>query len=225
MGGNLIYEYWRPVVGHPDYLVSDCGRVWVYPRFDVRGRRLHAQVMTLSRAPSGHFTVSIDSKSQFIHRLVLSAFVRPPEDGEVCRHMDGKPWNNLVGNLQWGTPKDNALDRIRHGTSGRLDACGRGHKFVEGSYYVQPNGVRSCKACTKGRASTPEAKERRTALRRARGEKDAQAAREAMVPVYAEAWDLHQQGWTHRDISRKVPLHDSTISRFVTKMKAAHEVH
>lgn len=36
-----------------------------------------------------------------------------------CRHLDGNPENNHVGNLQWGTHLDNAQDMIRHGKTYR----------------------------------------------------------------------------------------------------------
>ena len=50
-----------------------------------------------------------------VHHLVLAAFVGPKMPGMVCRHLDGNPANNHVGNLCWGTPKENAADRVRHG--------------------------------------------------------------------------------------------------------------
>ncbi len=33
-----------------------------------------------------------------------------------CRHLDGDRSNNAPSNLRWGTRRENALDRKRHGT-------------------------------------------------------------------------------------------------------------
>jgi len=53
---------------------------------------------------------------ELVHRLVLEAFVGPCPDGMECRHLDSDPLNNHVGNLRWGTPKENADDRTSNGT-------------------------------------------------------------------------------------------------------------
>lgn len=51
------------------------------------------------------------------HRLVLMAFRGPcPEGMEACHSPDNDRTHNCVENLRWGTPTDNNLDRIRHGT-------------------------------------------------------------------------------------------------------------
>lgn len=51
-----------------------------------------------------------------VHSLVAETFLgkKPSIDHEVC-HNDGNPDNNLLENLRWGTAKENAQDRIRHG--------------------------------------------------------------------------------------------------------------
>lgn len=55
-------------------------------------------------------------KNYLVHRLILEAFVGPCPEGMECRHLDGDPSNNRLENLRWGTPKENAADRVRHGT-------------------------------------------------------------------------------------------------------------
>jgi hypothetical protein len=54
-----------------------------------------------------------------VHRLVLEAFVGPNPEGMVCRHLDGNPRNNHVGNLAWGTHVENGADQYTHGTRAR----------------------------------------------------------------------------------------------------------
>lgn len=52
---------------------------------------------------------------EFVHRLVLSVFVREPSDQEQACHRDGNPSNNALPNLRWGTQSENWDDRRRHG--------------------------------------------------------------------------------------------------------------
>jgi hypothetical protein len=51
-----------------------------------------------------------------VHAMVADAHHGPkPFDGAVARHLDGNPSNNEPANIVWGTHKENAEDRIRHG--------------------------------------------------------------------------------------------------------------
>lgn len=71
-------------------------------------------------AAGGHHTVLLrvpgGLKRVMVHRAVLAAWVGPCPPGHQCRHLDGNPDNNSVANLCWGTAKENAEDRTRHGT-------------------------------------------------------------------------------------------------------------
>jgi hypothetical protein len=51
-----------------------------------------------------------------VHTLVLITFVGPCPNGMECRHLDGNPANNVIGNLEWATPSVNAKDKWLHGT-------------------------------------------------------------------------------------------------------------
>ncbi|HYH69326.1 MAG TPA: HNH endonuclease [Urbifossiella sp.] len=63
--------------------------------------------------------MTVGGVTHSVHRLVLFAWVGPPGVGEECRHLDGNRSNNTVGNLAWGTPKENAADRTAMGRSCR----------------------------------------------------------------------------------------------------------
>jgi hypothetical protein len=64
----------------------------------------------------GYLRVNIARENKRVHRLVLEAFRGPcPEGMEAC-HKNGKPWDNRLENLRWGTPKSNANDKKTHGT-------------------------------------------------------------------------------------------------------------
>jgi len=56
-------------------------------------------------------------RRRYMHRLVLEAFVGPAPDGHEARHLNGDRLDNRLVNLKWGTPHENAADKLRHGTT------------------------------------------------------------------------------------------------------------
>lgn len=46
-------------------------------------------------------------KSQYVHRLVAAAFIRPPQEGETVNHLNMDKADNRVQNLQWCSLADN----------------------------------------------------------------------------------------------------------------------
>jgi len=72
---------------------------------------------------NGYFTCTVVYNGKMrgmpVHRLVLEAYIgMRPDSMECCRHLDGNRHNNKPENLTWGTLRENAMDRIRHGTNG-----------------------------------------------------------------------------------------------------------
>lgn len=144
-------EEWRPVPGFPDYMVSDHGRVmsywhrWKAPRL-LRG---HPD----SRPGGGYQQVYLTSpnggKHRTVHSLVAEAFHGPRPAGMQVRHLDGNKRNNAASNLRYGTPAENALDAVEHGThpNGSKVECIRGHAFDEANTYFTPAGTRGCRKC------------------------------------------------------------------------------
>lgn len=104
---------WRAVPTHHGYSVSNKG--------DIRGPRGLLKPM---RTDQGHLYVLTPlprrPRKLFVHRAVLLAFVGPQPPSEECRHLDGNPENNAVGNLAWGTRLENMRDKAVHGT----ERCG-----------------------------------------------------------------------------------------------------
>lgn len=104
----------RFVPGYPKYMVGSDGSVW-----SLKGKE--PRRLKESASSKGYRTVGLRRDRQShtfkVHRLVLLAFVGPCPEGQQTRHLDGDPANNAIGNLAYGTAKDNAADRIRHGTS------------------------------------------------------------------------------------------------------------
>ena len=118
-------EEWRPVhyLGFEDrYEVSNFGRVrgWRHGK----GRLKTPRLMKPYREPTGHLYVSLINQEhnrtrplrRGVHQIVLGAFVGPQPPGLDSRHLDGDPGNNTVGNLAYGTRRENVRDAMSHGT-------------------------------------------------------------------------------------------------------------
>src|SRR5690348_870301 len=113
---NIDSERWLPIPGFGGYEVSDFGRVrsWRPCRGEPlpRVRRLHTAkaggYATLGMQHDGHET------TEYVHHLVLLAFVGPRPQGQEIRHLDGDPGNNRLSNLAYGSTSENAYDRVAH---------------------------------------------------------------------------------------------------------------
>lgn len=110
-----MQEVWKTIPGYEGlYEVSDQGRV-----------RNSTRMLALTRLKSGHLSVRLNRNFYYVHRIVLSVFVCPPEEyaSDVrveARHLDGNPANNTLKNLAWGTVKENRADRRRLGEKAKL---------------------------------------------------------------------------------------------------------
>ena len=103
------------------YEVSDRGRIrsWAKPgRFG--GRKASPHCIADFRAGDGYRAVGLFDRGrklrEYVHRLVLLAFVGPCPEGMECRHKNRKRDDNRLDNLEWGTPDDQVEDKIRHGS-------------------------------------------------------------------------------------------------------------
>lgn len=119
-------EIWKAVVGFEGrYEISDRGRVRSLDRvvsFSYRGKIVHqkrsGQILKSFAQKSGHLHLKLgqDSGQQYVHILVLKAFVGPRPAGLVGCHNDGKTDNNTPRNLRWDTQLSNIADQEKHGT-------------------------------------------------------------------------------------------------------------
>jgi hypothetical protein len=103
-------------IQHPiyeDYYFSSNGEVM--SRKNGKFRMLKGTVC----GQSGYKAICVEGKKKiYIHRTVCELFNGPQPDGYQCRHLDGNNTNNKASNLKWGTPSENARDKILHGTYG-----------------------------------------------------------------------------------------------------------
>ena len=112
-------EIWKPVVGYEGiYTVSSFGRVK-----RVRGTQA-GRMRKLRQHPSGHMDVNLCKegiqKNHKVHHLVLAAFVGPRPKDKETRHLDGRPDNNRLANLKYGTRSENQVDLVYHGGHSRM---------------------------------------------------------------------------------------------------------
>ena len=123
-------ENWKDIPGYEGrYQVSDQGRVrsldaLILCSGPVKGAYYSFKKgRTLRPGPSnfGHLSVVLGrNNTQFVHKLVLLAFVGPAPHKNECRHLNSVPTDNRLENLRWGTRSENNNDAVKHGTRGKL---------------------------------------------------------------------------------------------------------
>ena len=118
---------WKPIPGYEGlYEVSDSGQVRSMDRVDRLGRKRRGRILRGGDS-KGYRNVMLSKDGTVfavtVHRLVACAFLAG--EGAQIRHLDGDCTNNRAGNLAWGTPKENAADKERHGRTARGERIGR----------------------------------------------------------------------------------------------------
>jgi hypothetical protein len=112
-------QEWKQTPGFAGYRVSNDGRVRSLERGELRARPdRYGYLRVRLVGPGGRV-------HQYVHRLVLAAFIGPRPDGTGSRHLNGDPTDNRASNLAWGTQLQNMRDRDRHGTVARGSRNGR----------------------------------------------------------------------------------------------------
>jgi hypothetical protein len=164
-------ERWRPIPGWAGYYeVSDHGRVRSVDRvITYRGAtvpvRYKGRIRSLKRDYKGYLGVRLcagpDRSYQFVHKLVLFAFVGPCPPGFQCCHNNGIPDDNRLENLRWDSPSENMRDVIRHGRDPQRNRtnCPRGHQLMHPNLVacIAADGRRECLACSRTRAARQRA--------------------------------------------------------------------
>jgi len=106
------------------YEVTRDGRVYSIANWRGINRRELTQDLNSHGYPLVRMHIEGKRVRKLVHRLVAEKFLpsRPTARHQI-RHLDGNKTNNAAENLAWGTAKENAADRERHGHTSR----GAGH--------------------------------------------------------------------------------------------------
>ena len=108
---NTNREYWITVRNHPDYEVSNLGRV----RHKIT-RKILSQSFNYR---GGYLRVFMDGKKHYVHRVVLSSFSDVSGENLEVNHIDGDKENNCLWNLEWCTRQENMSHAVKTGLTNR----------------------------------------------------------------------------------------------------------
>lgn len=121
-----------------------------------------------------HLTIRGQRRNFLVHKLVAMLYQgpRPPGKNQIC-HIDGNKLNNAAKNLRYGSAKDNADDRQRHGRTAAGEKngmyrthCIKGHSLDVHGRKRKTGGGRECLLCAQGHRLKYEKKIAREALAR-----------------------------------------------------------
>lgn len=142
--GSLLVGVWDWIEGYEGkYSVDVQGNVYSHSRGRVRKLR---PFDSRKRGPKVHDYQVVDlsvggkSRKHYVHRLVASTFIPNPEGKPCVNHIDGKPDNNSISNLEWATYSENALHMFRTGLQKKVYGRFNGNQWT-GSLRLSQVGV------------------------------------------------------------------------------------
>ena len=104
-----MVEKWVNIENHPNYFISNFGRVFSKKSNKVMKNRVVSK--------NGYQQITLDNSQLLVHRLVAQAFIPNPNNLPCVNHKDENPGNNDFRNLEWCTYKYNSnygTNPIRH---------------------------------------------------------------------------------------------------------------
>ncbi|PTK22497.1 NUMOD4 domain-containing protein [Staphylococcus hominis] len=117
-------EEWKDVEGFPNYMISNCGRLYSKTHVTVfedgRRRKFEGQFIKIYKSKNGYSIARLShkgvKKTKYIHRLVANHFIEKNSGKNEINHKDGNKSNNKIENLEWCTSKENKV----HGWQNKL---------------------------------------------------------------------------------------------------------
>ena len=118
-------EIWKDIPNYEGlYQASNLGRVKSLERLDAIGRKVNEKILKSARDRYGYYRIQLwkqsIGKAYQVHRLVWSAFNGPIPEGMQVNHIDEKPSNNSLSNLNLMTPKENCNWGTRNERAGKV---------------------------------------------------------------------------------------------------------
>lgn len=157
-------EVWGQLPGHENvYDISTQARARSLDRKIVRSdgivQNRRGRMMRVSSHEAGYPVVNLwsggSARVRYMHELVLLTFVGPRPPGMLIRHLNGDPRDSRLENLAYGTPSENQLDQVLHGTHylASKSHCPLEHALVPPNLIESRLPYRICLACNRGRAT------------------------------------------------------------------------
>ena len=114
---EMTNEQWKTIAGYPCYLISDQGRV-----MSLKNPK-NPKILRQGTNQGGYKSVTLTSGDSYgegkkktfrVNRLVALAFIKNehPDKRRDVGHWDSNPANNVVSNLYWCSPLENANNPI-----------------------------------------------------------------------------------------------------------------
>lgn len=91
-------ELWRRIKDHPDYEVSNMGRVRKWES---------KKELSPTEDGRGYLRVDLDRKHCKLHKLVAEAFIPNPYNKPIVNHKKGKKHDCRASQLEWVTQSEN----------------------------------------------------------------------------------------------------------------------
>lgn len=198
----MIQTLYRPVPGYTDLYAGMDGTI-------VHGGTGRPLAQSCHSA-SGYWRVHVpEIGKRKVHQLVAAAFLGQRPEGLETRHSDGVKSHNGIGNLCYGTRKDNAQDCVRHGSlpNTHKTECPQGHPYTPENTYTYDGG-RRCRRCTYEQIKEREKESRRIAKQNGQGLSAAQ--KRARVDRFLAA----EPPVTDRIIAEATGVSISTVRRW-----------
>lgn len=149
-----LKEEWKWVNGFDGvYQISNLGRIKSFKRMD------DGYILSNQNAAGDYLrvvlndTVSMKRRSVAIHILVVEHFIGEIPKGFHVHHKDGNKQNNRVDNLEMLTPKEHAIETIKHNPHilDGMIAYNKGRFIDDGRKRYQRNRFSTKRKFQKGR--------------------------------------------------------------------------